>query len=68
MTKKDEEMLCPLCSKPNACAIANKGSEQKSDQQDCWCMRVNISDEVLAKVPADKKAKACICQSCLKSF
>jgi hypothetical protein len=61
-----DKSLCPLCQKNNNCALESK--ESKGAEKTCWCMQTTVSDEVLAKVPADKKAKACICQSCLKVY
>jgi hypothetical protein len=30
----------------------------------CWCLTVDFSPELIARVPAAAQRKACICQSC----
>ena len=57
---------CPLCGQPNACAMqAAKISGQAP--QPCWCAHMAFSPELLARVPAQAKHKACICQACAKA-
>lgn len=58
-----EEQVCPLCGGDNACAMTldSDGAEQ------CWCMHVAVSPQVLARVPDELKNKACLCQACAKS-
>ena len=50
---------CPLCGKPNECAIA-----AGRDPESCWCMTATISPSALASVPQEAKGKVCICATC----
>lgn len=50
---------CPLCGQANQCAIA-AGQPAES----CWCMRADISRQVLARIPEAQRGKACICPAC----
>ena len=51
---------CPLCGGPNGCAPAACGRFDV----DCWCSRTRIPAEVLARIPADQRMKACVCARC----
>lgn len=51
---------CPLCGGPNACAPAACGRFDV----DCWCSRARIPAEVLARIPAEQRMKACVCARC----
>lgn len=51
---------CPLCGGLNQCAPAQTGDLTS----DCWCRTARIAPEVLARIPADQKMKACLCQAC----
>ena len=33
-------------------------------QPDCWCSRVDFSQELLARLPAQARGAACICAAC----
>jgi hypothetical protein len=48
---------CPLCSGTNDCAVAQ-------GRGNCWCFTRPISDEVLERVPAEARDRACVCTSC----
>lgn len=52
---------CPLCGGANACAPAACGRLDV----DCWCRRERFSPEILARVPAAERGRACICQACV---
>lgn len=54
------ETRCPLCGGANQCAPAQTG---KLDVE-CWCSTAAISPQALARVPADKINKACLCPRC----
>jgi hypothetical protein len=60
MDNMSTQQLCPLCQKPNACAIAQTGNMASH----CWCMSVKITPEALAQLNAAQKNIACICQTC----
>jgi hypothetical protein len=36
------------------------------EQPPCWCMNVDFTAELLAKVPGDAKNRACICAACAR--
>ena len=50
---------CPLCGKPNECAMA-AGREPES----CWCMTATMDPGALAAIPAEAQGKVCICARC----
>lgn len=52
--------LCPLCGKPNQCAVPAAGTFDV----ECWCKSVQFSDALLAAVPSALQGKACICRQC----
>lgn len=54
---------CPLCGAPNRCAMEAARSTGQP-QPDCWCTRVVIAPEVLARVPAAAVDRACLCPAC----
>jgi len=54
---------CPLCGQSNACA--NEEERRTGVKQPpCWCTSVDFSAELLARVPPQAKAAACICPRC----
>ncbi|MGV0960297.1 MAG: cysteine-rich CWC family protein [Limnohabitans sp.] len=57
--------LCPLCGKPNGCAMAS--AEGVTRTQPCWCVRENFSAQLLQRVPEPAKNRACICQACVQN-
>jgi cysteine-rich CWC protein len=48
---------CPICGGPNDCGGAAGNSE-------CWCAKVKISADALARVPEEAKGKVCMCAKC----
>lgn len=48
---------CPLCGEDNTC-----GSERGAAT--CWCYTTTIPEDVLERVPADLRNRACLCQRC----
>ena len=55
--------LCPVCGQPNQCAM----EVQKAtglEQQPCWCTHVDLSLDLLAKIPPELRGKACVCPGC----
>lgn len=54
---------CPLCGESNRCAMEIEG-ETGQKQAACWCMAVDFSADLLARVPAEKRRLACICARC----
>ncbi|MBY0411445.1 MAG: cysteine-rich CWC family protein [Burkholderiaceae bacterium] len=53
------EAACPLCERPNACAIA-----AGQDAASCWCMTACISAQVLQAIVPGSRGKRCICPKC----
>lgn len=53
--------LCPLCGGPNACRMCDIGTHKGP----CWCERVEVPAELVAKVPEPALAKVCICHKCV---
>ncbi len=54
---------CPLCGGPNGCAMeAQRATGQP--QPPCWCLGVDFSAQLLARVPREAQRKACICPGC----
>lgn len=52
---------CPVCGDQNGCAAVAAGRERCTD---CWCFRVTIPAEALARVPAAARDRACLCARC----
>lgn len=50
---------CPLCDKPNDCAVA-----AGQDPESCWCMTAAMSPSALESIPAEAQGKVCICARC----
>jgi hypothetical protein len=55
---------CPLCGQPNGCQLCTVADYKGS----CWCAKVEISEALLAQVPAELRNRACICRACIESF
>jgi hypothetical protein len=54
---------CPLCGEANRCAAEIRRATGEK-QPPCWCVAVNFSPELLARVPEEKRGLACICARC----
>jgi len=54
---------CPLCGGSNRCAIEIE-RETGQAQPPCWCMAVDFSADLLARVSAGQRRLACICARC----
>jgi len=63
MPTQIDACACPLCGKPNECAM-EAAKLKVQDVAACWCLTVDFSPELIARVPAAAQRKACICQSC----
>jgi Family of unknown function (DUF5522)/Cysteine-rich CWC len=55
---------CPLCGQSNDC----RQCTSEVYKGPCWCMTMTIPDELLARVPAELKDKACICRACVMGW
>ncbi|MGV3572597.1 MAG: cysteine-rich CWC family protein [Ramlibacter sp.] len=57
---------CPLCGTRNRCAVEIE-RETGVKQDACWCTQVDFSAELLARVPAAARDRACICAACARA-
>jgi hypothetical protein len=55
---------CPLCGEPNDCQLCTTDAYKGP----CWCTKVKIPEELLARVPAELRNRACICRKCVTQF
>jgi prepilin-type N-terminal cleavage/methylation domain-containing protein/prepilin-type processing-associated H-X9-DG protein len=55
---------CPLCGAANECQLCSPAAYKGS----CWCARVEIPGELLARVPENFRNRACICRNCVEKF
>ncbi|MNC15313.1 hypothetical protein D3C75_631270 [compost metagenome] len=55
--------ICPLCSKPNGCAVP-----AGEDPYSCWCMKTRVPQGLRDRVPENRRGKACICLNCVEAF
>ncbi|PHV10879.1 cysteine-rich CWC family protein [Chitinimonas sp. BJB300] len=53
---------CPLCGRPNCCALAQSSNLAAP----CWCDEVQFDPAILANIPAQLLGQACICPACAK--
>ncbi len=56
---------CPLCGKPNHCAMEQAQADR--EHAPCWCTREQFSAHLLQQVPDALRGKACICQACVQA-
>ena len=54
---------CPLCGQANLCAM-EAARLTGQPQGPCWCTQVDFTRAALARIPAQARRKACICQAC----
>ena len=59
MTEEPDPSRCPLCDRPNDCALA---SAETAPTPACWCRAERFRETLLAQAPAT----ACICRRCLR--
>ena len=50
---------CPLCGGDNAC-----GALTDPRSATCWCQSAEFGKDLIARVPAGARGKACICARC----
>ena len=56
---------CPLCGGLNRCAM-EVARETGRAPEACWCTGVDFSADLLARVPAEARGLACICENCAR--
>ncbi|MFN0179469.1 MAG: cysteine-rich CWC family protein [Gemmatimonadales bacterium] len=54
-----EPGTCPLCGEPNACVMAAGPSSSP-----CWCEAIEISQEILDRIPPADRGQVCLCARC----
>ncbi len=61
-----DPLICPLCKTANACVNLGCADNDKT----CWCNDATISfpKELLEKIPAENRGKACICKACAIAY
>ena len=55
---------CPLCGQPNHCQLCTPGLHKGP----CWCVKMEMPEALLARVPEEFHNRACICQNCVENF
>jgi hypothetical protein len=53
-----------LCGGANDCRLVTMAAYKGP----CWCERVTIPEELLARVPAADRDRACLCRQCVIAF
>jgi hypothetical protein len=51
---------CPLCGRPNGCAVAASGRFETP----CWCTETTFAPELLARIPVAERGRSCVCAAC----
>ena len=62
----DDPSRCPLCRQPNTCAMEAQRATGIA-QLPCWCTQVDFGADLLARVPAEARGRACICAACARA-
>ena len=55
--------ICPLCRRPNGCAMAAAGAE-RAGAPPCWCVAAVFAPAALAQASALDGGAACLCAAC----
>jgi prepilin-type N-terminal cleavage/methylation domain-containing protein/prepilin-type processing-associated H-X9-DG protein len=55
---------CPLCGAANECQLCSPATHKGP----CWCVKVEMPDALLARVPENFRNRACICRNCVENF
>jgi nickel-dependent lactate racemase len=55
--------ICPLCGGENHCATASG-----KDPYSCWCMTIKVPEELLERIPEEKRGESCVCQKCVEAY
>ena len=55
---------CPLCGRANECQLCTLAAYKGP----CWCAKVKIPEELIARLPADARNRACFCRDCVMKF
>jgi len=60
MINSTNEASCPFCKSLNLCKAKN--------DKPCWCVNVEIPNQLIDLVPDHLQRKSCICQACINTF
>jgi prepilin-type N-terminal cleavage/methylation domain-containing protein/prepilin-type processing-associated H-X9-DG protein len=55
---------CPLCGAANECLLCSPAAHKGP----CWCVKVEVPEALLARVPENFRNRACICRHCVENF
>jgi hypothetical protein len=58
---KLDHKYCPKCGLKNHCAVENQ-----KDLNQCWCMKIHVSNDFQSHLSKVYKNQGCLCQSCLE--
>ena len=59
--------LCPLCGALNQCAMEEERETGVKQEEPCWCVAMSFDEDLLARLPPEKRNLACICAVCAKT-
>ncbi len=54
---------CPLCGQDNRCAMEVERATGQA-QPPCWCLGARFTPELLERIPAASRGRACLCARC----
>ena len=57
----DLSLQCPLCGGANDCGMVRGGGGP------CWCEKEKFSAALLARIPEQRRSKACVCKRCVEA-
>jgi hypothetical protein len=64
LPKSIDPAACPLCGGANECQLCSSAAYKGP----CWCMKVKIPDELLNRISAEARNRACVCRGCVMKF
>ncbi|UCE84065.1 MAG: cysteine-rich CWC family protein [Deltaproteobacteria bacterium] len=65
MKEPIDKSTCPICGKPNDCLMAR---ENPPTDEDCWCRFEHFSENLLKRVPSNKRGRVCVCRDCVRKY
>lgn len=58
---------CPLCGGDNRCANEIERATGVA-QPPCWCTTASFPPDLMTRLPAEARDKACICPACVSAM
>ncbi|MEK8079430.1 cysteine-rich CWC family protein [Pseudomonas sp. XK-1] len=55
---------CPRCGQANQCAQASASTPVEH----CWCFDLSIAPAALDNLPAEARARSCLCPRCAREL